>query len=301
MINGVPVGYLPLFAQSSAQGLIVINSSPFFGSHGGPIVSRLAAEFDAVVSALLAEAMKFAVDRGAASITIVENPLAPLDEMVLATHGWNPVDDRIGQFTYLPTVTDMETAQYALMEMLHVKTRNAIRKGQRLAQVFERRIDAAALEWLQGVHAKSITSLGGIPKSLEVFKCLQEQLKWDIGARLYVGSKNGEPVSGLLLLLHGDTVEYFTPVVADVYKDQQVLSALILQAMAEAVVEGRKIWNWGGTWRTQEGVYRFKNRFGAVDRPYRYFTKILDPALLLLPDNYARQEFPFFYTHRYAI
>jgi hypothetical protein len=301
MIDGVPVGYLPLFAQSSTKGLIVINSSPFFGSHGGPIFRRSVVKSDAVVSALLAEAMKFAQDQSAASITIVENPRAPLNDLVLSRHGWSPVDDRIGQFTYLPAAKDMDTAQSALMEMFHVKTRNAIRKGQRFEQIFERRTDSAALEWLQEVHAKSIMTLGGIPKSREIFKCLQEHLKWDIGVRMYVGSKNGVLVSGLLLLLHGDTVEYFTPVVADIYKDKQILSALILHAMAEAVVEGRKVWNWGGTWHTQEGVYRFKNRFGAVDRPYRYFTKLFDPALQLLPSSVAKQEFPYFYSHGYKL
>jgi hypothetical protein len=235
-----------------------------------------------VVSALLAAAMKFAQDQSAASITIVENPRAPLNDLVLSRHGWSPTDDRIGQFTYLPAAKDMDTAQSALMEMFHVKTRNAIRKGQRFEQIFERRTDSAALEWLQEVHAKSIMTLGGIPKSREIFKCLQEHLKWDIGVRMCVGSKNGVLVSGLLLLLHGDSIEYFTPVVADIYRDKQILSALILHAMAEAVVEGRKVWNWGGTWHTQEGVYRFKNRFGAVDRPYRYFTKLFRSSIAVI-------------------
>jgi lipid II:glycine glycyltransferase (peptidoglycan interpeptide bridge formation enzyme) len=89
-------------------------------------------------------------------------------------------------------------------------------------------------------------------------------------------------------------------VVADEYKDQQALSALVLHAMAEAVVEGREFWNWGGTWRSQEGVYRFKNRFGAIDKTYRYFFRLLQPSLSEMSGSTARQEFPYFYTHRYT-
>jgi hypothetical protein len=300
MDNDLQVGYLPLFGQLGLGGLSVMNSSPFFGSHGGPIVRQSYAEPGDVVNALLAGSMQFARDQNTASITLIEHPLAPLDGHVLARHGFSAVDDRIGQFTYLPVATNMVDAQSALMDIFHVKTRNAIRKGLRLGQVFKRRTDMAAVAWLQEVHEQSIMGLGGVPKSKEIFAHLLEQLVWERGARLYIGSINGTPVSGLLLLLHGNTVEYFTPVAVDAYKEQQVLSALILHAMAEAVVEGRKVWNWGGTWRTQEGVYRFKNRFGAVDRPYRYFTKLLNPALHELPGNLARQEFPYFYTYRYT-
>lgn len=291
------VGYLPLVEQSAPGRWRVLNSLPFFGSHGGPVVRR-GPGAAAVRGALLARAMELARAEGAASITLIENPLAPLDAAEMAAHGLSPVDDRIGQFTPLPPPQADPYA--ALMGIFHLKTRNAVRKGERLGQRFERRTDAQALQWLQQTHARSIEAMGGVSKSREVFEALLQALPLEKDARLYIGSLAGEPVSGLLLLLAGETVEYFTPVVAEAYKDEQALSALIVHAMAEAVADGYARWNWGGTWRTQEGVYRFKSRFGATDHPYRYFHAMLDPALQSLPGAEARQAFPYFYTHRYT-
>jgi hypothetical protein len=70
--------------------------------------------------------------------------------------------------------------------------------------------------------------------------------------------------------------------------------------MMETAREGFTCWNWGGTWRSQEGVYRFKNRFGARDMPYRYFHRLLDVSLMTeLPSNVAA-KFPYFYTIKYS-
>ena len=52
----------------------------------------------------------------------------------------------------------------------------------------------------------------------------------------------------------------------------QPLTHLIFKAMKDAVIYKKsKYWNWGGTWLNgQEGVYRFKKKFGAVDFKYKY-------------------------------
>jgi hypothetical protein len=192
--------------------------------------------------------------------------------------------------------TDIEAA---LFDLYHVKTRNAVRKGQKLGQAFERRTDNAAIDWLQSVHEQSISAMGGVSKSRAVFAELLAQFSLDSHSRLYIGTCNGAPASGLLVLLFGDTVEYFTPVVDEHYKDQQALSALIHHAMLETASDGYLRWNWGGTWRSQDGVYRFKSRFGAHDRPYRYFHRLLDASLMAEPPTAVRARFPYFYTFKY--
>ena len=58
------------------------------------------------------------------------------------------------------------------------------------------------------------------------------------------------------------------------YRSEQPLSVLIFRAMQDAIKEkGSKHWNWGGTWKSQHGVYRFKSRWGAHDNKYRYHIK----------------------------
>ena len=94
---------------------------------------------------------------------------------------------------------------------------------------------------------------------------------------IYVGSKDGVPVSALLLFYFNGTVEYFTPVIKSEHRNTQALALVIFQAMKDAVKNrGCKNWNWGGTWLSQTGVYDFKKRWGTTDYPYYYYTKLFN-------------------------
>lgn len=295
---GRAVAYLPLLEKASREGRPVFNSLPFFGSHGGPVCHpSTLADPAAIAATLMAKAYEVASNAGAISITIVESPLCPVEAESICRLGFVVVDDRIGQITPLPSAATNFNAD--LMERFHLKTRNAARKGQKLNQAITRETTEAAVHWLQEVHAESIGAMGGVLKSREVFAALLEQFPLEQSSRLYVGSVDGAPVSGLLVLLFQKTVEYFTPVVVESYRDQQALSALIVHAMAELSSEGYELWNWGGTWRSQEGVYRFKSRFGASEFPYRYFHKLFDTSVLARPPADLRTDFPYFYTCRY--
>jgi len=293
------IGTLPLLEQTATDGLTLLNSLPFFGSHGGPCWPSTAKDPVAIQARLLQAVNEIAEERGAISLTIVENPLQPMDAAAAQAQGLVIIDDRIGQFTPLPH--DAPDIEAALFDSYHVKTRNAVRKGQKLGQSFERHTDNAALDWLQRVHEDTIAAKGGVPKSRSVFAELLAQFPLDSHARLYIGTCNGTPASGLLVLLFDDTVEYFTPVVDEHYKDLQALSALIHHTMLETARDGYRRWNWGGTWRSQEGVYRFKNRFGAHDLPYRYFHRLLNASLTNEPPESLRARFPYFYTFKYPL
>ena len=79
------------------------------------------------------------------------------------------------------------------------------------------------------------------------------------------GSSGEDLIAGVVIIKYENTIEYFTPVVEEEFRDSQALSALIYDLMENFSMQGFKLWNWGGTWRSQEGVYRFKNRWGAED------------------------------------
>ena len=66
--------------------------------------------------------------------------------------------------------------------------------------------------------------------------------------------------------------------------------------MKQAVHDGLRLWNWGGTWKTQKGVYDFKKKWGAGDYPYYYFTKILNEDLLGGTPEELLQDYPGFYV-----
>lgn len=284
-------GILPLAVLRHAEYGTVVNSLPFFGSHGGPFG---AVSSPGIRPALLRDLIDFVERLDAASSTIIENPFHPLNDGEIAASHHTVTDDRIGQFTALPAGGDVEAV---LFDTFHVKTRNAVRKGLKLSLAVERREDEASWRWMQGVHAKSITSMGGLPKSMEVFNTLRRSFSSD--ASLHVGFVAGQPVCGLVSIRYRNMLEYFTPVVEEEWKESQALSALIFRRMTEASREGCTVWNWGGTWRSQEGVYRFKSRWGAFDRPYRYLNWVRKPEIRSVPVLTLQHAFPHFYLYKY--
>lgn len=74
------------------------------------------------------------------------------------------------------------------------------------------------------------------------------------------------------------------------------MSLILFHAMLEAARRGFTTWNWGGTQIGQEGVYRFKRKWGAQESRYRYFIQINEKALLDSNAEELQERFPHFYV-----
>ena len=105
-----------------------------------------------------------------------------------------------------------------------------------------------------------------------------------------------------MLLQFRHTIEYITPVVCKEYRASQPLSFLIFHAMQDAVGRGFRQWNWGGTWRTQHTLYRFKAGFGAIDRPYSYLVVASEEShrRLRAVRRQIGDAFPYYYVYPFA-
>lgn len=291
-----PVGLIPIAALHVVNVGWVINSLPFFGSHGGVVVFGESINSSLVATKLLQELMNYSKSVQACSVTIVENLFVPMDKSVCEKMQLKAVDYRIGQITYLPRV-NATSVDDKLFSLIHSKTRNAIRKGLSRKQLIKQCDDDESWAWVQSVHEKSIRSLGGVPKSMNTFNMLRKFLGKRV--RLYVGVADRVRVSGLVVILNSDTVEYFTPVVEEDERSTQALSATIFTVMKELALEGYRLWNWGGTWASQKGVYRFKSRWGAEDQVYSYYNFVSDIHFLEKNKEDIINSFAHFYLFRY--
>jgi hypothetical protein len=273
---------LPLMAVDGPLGT-VFNSLPYYGSNGG-----LVGEDPAARSELCAEYRKLVQAPGTASSTLIENPLTPGGEDVLAH---DLMDERIGQMTPLPASGDEKAA---LMQSFHNKTRNMLRKAEKLG--VEVGVDNNYMSFLVEVHEENMREISGLAKSRNFFEALPQYFRPGLDYRLYVASLGGEPVAAVLVFFYNKTAEYYTPVVRKEHRGSQALSAAIFRAMCDASVQGYKWWNWGGTWLSQEGVYRFKSRWGTQDLPYRYFTNVNNSAILKASPAELLSWYPSFFT-----
>lgn len=288
--NGKIVGGLPLIQRQVPGVGVVINSLPWYGSHGGLILSPDAPA--QATSALLNAYDQLVKGPEVLTATLI---LSPFDEDKRQSYceALTPstLDHRIGQITELPNLdTNLES-------VLTQKTRNLARKSRK--QGFEIRRDASDFAWefLYTVHQENMLAIGGKAKPREHFDALRRNLpeEW---RQISIATLNGEPVAALLLLFYNKTVEYFTPVIKQEYRSLQPLSFLIWNGMVDAVEKGFRWWNWGGTWVSQKTLHHFKAGWGAKDYPYSYLVNASSRGMDALQsdrDSVAR-AFPYFYV-----
>lgn len=275
-------GALPLMRKDGPWGG-VLNSLPYYGSNGAIIT-----ETEGVADLLYSRFLELSQAPDIAASTVIENPLDPQG---FAPFSASLEEERIGQFTPLPREGDTEQQ---LMAMFHGKTRNMVRKAQKLG--IETRADPNAMDFLLRVHAENMSEIGGLAKSPEFFDLIPKHFSAPKNYQIYVATLDGRDIAAMLVFFWNQTVEYYTPVVVKEYRSSQPLSGLIFRAMCDAAEAGFAWWNWGGTWLSQSGVYQFKSRWGTRDIPYKYKINIRNQQMLDATPHQLLEHYQGFYA-----
>lgn len=277
------IGIASLMQTDGPHGRI-INSLPFYGSHGGLLTNddtarhALAEWFCDLVSA-----------DGVAAATVIGNPLAP----TASIKGFEVdyTDQRVGQLTPL-NLNKAITSE--LMASLHSKTRNMIRKAVASGIVVS--VDNTELTTLATIHGENMQAISAQPKPDRFFELIPYMFRAGDEWQCWVGRKDGNVVAALLVFYFNGITEYFTPVVCKGFRNTQALSLVIFEAMLESARRGMRWWNWGGTWQSQESVHRFKSRWGTIDMPYHYSTVVKNQNLYSLNPTELLTKYPYFYV-----
>jgi hypothetical protein len=292
-ISGKLVGFLNVLVKNGTYGKVA-NSSPFYGSNGGIILDRLLPEAiqKQIKLAILESLYAVEKEHSIAMTCIITNPLYKDEEFYKEFFIHDLEDFRIGQLTPLPKSKD------DIFPLIHSKTRNLVRKAQKFAFDVCTSRERADVDFLWETHKENMEEIGGKAKEKDYFE--QSLFNSDYPWTLWVASHKGERAAAMLLYNYGDVIEYVTPVIKLKFRSEQPLSLLIFEAMNVAIQRGAKWWNWGGTWKTQDGVYHFKSRWGAIDMNYYYFIKFASPAIkerfLSLTKDTLLSEYPYFFS-----
>ena len=254
--------WLP-FILKTENKVTIINSLPYFGSHGGPYGPNKD-EYNNLIEQFFEYCKLKNFDSSFISLSIEASDL--INETIKSKY---LIDFRIGQITNIPNFS--ENIESDLFDKYHVKTRNAVRKGKgyKNASLLIDSNDDLFSEVLK-IHQDNIEVLGGTPKFKEHFDILKSFSGNEYKVRLATYIVNNDIACALISLITSKTYEYFTPVLNQNYRSTQLLSRLINDEMIYASKNNLKYWNWGGTWSSQHTVYRFKSRWGAQDLNYYY-------------------------------
>lgn len=285
--NGEIKGVLPLLSRDGLLGR-VYNSLPFYGSHGG-VIARTSDIAQTLYNYVLSPSFG---GGNKALIMISENPFLPIEPTIDFPKNLI-IEDRIIQVTPLDKLPN-EPNEEDLMSLFHFKTRNMVRKS---LKVDFKLIESEDLfEPMYKLHVQNMEAIGGTVKPLSFYNSIRENYEFGSEYKLIGAEYNGELAGVLLLFYHNGVVDYHTPTINVEYRNLQPNSFLIFQSMLDAVRNGHKSWNWGGTWKTQESLYRFKNRWGANDLNYRYVVQVVNEEILKSSPSTLLKEYPFFFT-----
>jgi hypothetical protein len=282
------VGILPYMIKRSVKLGSVINSSPFYGSNGGVMTQ----EFDSVIYKLLLDKFdEIALENNCITSTFITSPFEKANNWLDTNYKFDCKDYRIGQITFLPDKSEK------VMDVLHTKTRNTVRKAMKTITRIEYENGLNYLDFIFETHKQNLSAINGIYKPKDFFNKITDTFSYGNQLRIYIGfDEFNNPITGLMNLYFNKTIEYFCPVTVAKYRELQPLSGLIYNAMQDGVEDKFKFWNWGGTWATQGGVYNFKSRWGTSDLNYYYYTKIYDKNINQIQSTELLQEFPFFFV-----
>ena len=279
--DGTIHGVLPLM-YNQVNSWHVYNSLPYYGSNGG-----ILADNDKAHNELLNAYNEIAQRENTLSCTMITNPLI---EQRLSGVLYNYTDYRIGQLTRLSAKID---DWQGLLGRIEPSARRNIKKALRENITVE--VEHNQLKWLYKMHLQNIQGIGGIPKSKEFFTLIPQYFIPGEDFDLYVAKLDGVVIAGLLVFYFNQIVEYFTPAIDREYRSTQPLSLIIMYGMTEAAKRGFKWWNWGGTWPSQVGVYRFKKKWAAIERKYYYYTQLNNRSILQWPRDKILKIFPNFF------
>lgn len=274
--GGTVRGVLPVMSLDTAHGPLY-NSMPYFGSNGGPIAST-----PAIAAELVSAYNRMVTEPGALGGTLIANPLSG-GNVNGVMHNFG--DYRIGQLTELGD---------DILSRIDPTARRNVQKASRAGM--EIGSDRGALGRLYDLHCENMAAIGGNPKTRRFFELLEKHFAYGADYEIYAARKDGGTIAALLLFYFNQTVEYFTPVIEESHRPEQPLSLIALTAMNDAAARGFRWWNWGGTWPSQTGVYRFKRKWATLEQRYEYYVQLNDQRLLGWPAGRFAQELPGFYA-----
>lgn len=274
-------GAMPLMFLES-EGRRIYNSLPFFGSNGGFVFQN-----STVYVALLDAYNEIARRKNTLSSTIVGNPFA--DEFIGACY--NYLDYRIGLLT---DISAMDNHQERIMARIKSTARRNINHA--LKENIAVTIDHTQTDWLRRVHQDNMRAIGGQEKPEHFFALISDHFRPGQDYDLYVASKDGVTIAGLIIFYFGQTVEYFVPAIEKSWRSMQPLSLLLINAMVDASRRGFKWWNWGGTGLAQTSLYQFKKKWATSETKYKYHIQLNDSSLLDWRQDEIITAFPNFYV-----
>lgn len=272
--KGKILGIFPCFIKINQKYGNVLNSSPFYGSNGGIVVDETLSKLKQkeVKRGLLSKFYKLEQEYQCISSTIITSPFQKDLDFYRENFQVQYTDYRLGQIMNLPIIS--ENFEEKLLNNFPSRSlRRNIRWAKKQGLEINESEDLDDWKKFWKIHQENMLTLGGVPKPFSMFESLKTYFIYGKDYKIWLAKKDNQIISGLLILYFNKTAEYYTPAVKEDFRRFHSNTLLIFGSMVDAIKNGYKYYNFGGTSASQESLREFKRRWGSQDLRYEYFVK----------------------------
>ena len=297
--KGEVIGAIPAFLKENKRNGNILNSLPFFGSHGGLLVSsELDANTKVETKRLLLDSFNaLAKEKDCIISTVITSPFDSDISFYEGNLAYGYMDKRVAPIVEFRD--GIKDAEHEIMyNIIEPSNRRAIRRPLKHGIAFEFSRDFKPLFEMNNAN---ISAKGGNVQPMGYFERIPDFLESKDYDLMYA-KKDGTIIAGLLLFYFKNVVNYSVPAQRVEYSIEQGTSLLIYEGMKKAINNGYKYWNFGGTSESQQSLHRFKARWGTRDCPYYYYIvqyRNIDHILAMKPQDIL-EEYKWFYVLPFA-
>jgi len=259
--EGKAAGFLPLRWRRGKFGT-VINSLPFFGPNGGPVLTSFGLnQTDAVMHRLAIELHVFTAEIGAVSV-VCYTPF--LSDATVFEEAFSPdhVVDKFTQYLDLKGFTEWSS------HIRHKSLGRAKTKG-----VTVRMGGQADVPRLLEIYRENYARKGITLKPDTYFHQVVEELCPLGVARFTVAEWKSRVAACLITIQAGITISYNIPCCEEDAQTAQPNSLLIDESVRTLLSQGYRFWNWESSPDRDHPVYKFKARWGSQETSYKILIK----------------------------
>ena len=302
--------FLAIFEYAINPEHSCFNSSPYFCSHGGFFeeelnIKNLQIDFYHELESL--SDLSFILDRQkTVSFTTITNPYWRKNEQYLNEKLFKHLNEHSNmiyaetqKISTLVNITSQDPD--GILTNIHPKHRNAIRKFQKINYNVSKILPSSDI-WNRAINElsaynKLISEKGGTPKSKDYFDNISTFYS-DQNCFIYrVCDNANQMLSSCLFFKHGETLEYWTPIISKEGRNCNALQGLVFEVMLREANDVSFI-NMGGTSPDNLNLLRFKERFGGASKKYVLHNWTNKKLALGYNINELMSQNPYFYFWR---
>ena len=155
---------------------------------------------------------------------------------------------------------------------LEQRTRRSIRKSEKNdIKILIENINQIHMKKFYQLHVNTMKMKDGKYKPKNFFPAILKNFEPEKEYDIFIAMMGDKPIAYLLVFYYKNFAEYYLPAYDPEFLSLQATSHLIWESMKKAQNKKIDYYNFGGTWKNQEELYRFKRGWAANDFNYKYF------------------------------